>query len=414
MKSTFFTKFTWIMAFYAFIFTTGFYMACTKDVVSSSLPTAMIQEKKIDVEKAKVWFETNQSSTFKWSPNWAEAKQLNIGDGGLEVPVLINGASVIPTLSSSDNAKKGATRLLIQADEEGNIHGCILQYLPTEKFVGAIEAINWATAGQLKFDGLLFLKDLEGGFLGGISLKEGRIASKHVTVSNKPSPLNGASPRLLDCYETYYLLCVSTATYGTNCRIERGSNVCVETSSSSASNAGSVFNGGTPSNGMGGSTNGTTSSSDAPNSPPIHCSSFSFETIGDIGGRSYQEAIVQGIKLHIPDNSGKPRTLILTTSFYVPHIDASGNVYTAQNARDVAVEAVNIARENTEAHFGGSYFSPGIFTSYFTEQVGLALSGTVTGAFAANGACQPSGRSLPIKAANQYPWYDYRSWAGCP
>lgn len=303
-------------------------------------------------------------------------------------------------------------RLLIQADEKGDLNGCILQYLPTEKFSGVMEAVNWATAGQLKFDGLLLLKNLDDGFLGGISLKEGRVYSKKVSRSNVSNTHNGVSLRLQDeCYPTYYWLCTGTATYGTTCRIEQGPDYCVPASSSGGGGGGDVFGGGgSGSGGSGSSGSSSGGSSGAPHSAEVHCSSFSFRPTTQGSNPSYQGSTVQGIRMFVKDIDNHKRTYFITATYYIPTVTGDGNILTAKNATEIATEATNTAKDATEDHFAGAYVNSTEFTNYFMNELRTQLASNF-GSFATVG--QSNNALLVTKGANQYYWDDFEYWKTC-
>ena len=128
---------------------------CRKEIINNSSQVS-VQEKYLDINNAKAWFESNKYSELKCEPQWSDSRQLNIGKGMIEIPILINGASIAPTITQKEDSKKGASRLIVQRKDDGTITGCILQYAPSNNFLGTINDINWANAGIKKFDGIIF------------------------------------------------------------------------------------------------------------------------------------------------------------------------------------------------------------------------------------------------------------------
>ena len=115
------------------------------------------------IGKAQEWFsewDSKLSGQTKvggkhYQPLWDQAIRLK---GAIEVPVLLDGATISIRSSSDPSAPTGPTRLLIADYGSGHIYGAILKYQPSLDFKENMAEINRNNFREKKFSGVILVE----------------------------------------------------------------------------------------------------------------------------------------------------------------------------------------------------------------------------------------------------------------
>ena len=160
------------------------FVACRQDMDLGQAYT-LEADKPIsqEIQVVKDWFEANykfnpskikEPERFgKMQPIWKDAI---MGNGKLEVPILMNDLITIPSMYQGLSAM-GKQRLII-IDKGDTRSMVIVNMMPSENFQGKMKEINLSNYWKKGFDGLIAVFTVYGKSLGAYSFKEGILKKK--------------------------------------------------------------------------------------------------------------------------------------------------------------------------------------------------------------------------------------------